>query len=119
MDDKTRLRMEKNIEEARIKSDYKWGLFKKKYPTEYEITSLEEPGNVICDICNGSCKKELNIESGILFSTWGYGSNKDEESHYCNMCESCYDKVVCFINSIGGNIRRVNYVTGEEILNDE
>ncbi len=59
-----------------------------------------------CDICNKSCSdKCLGSEYATLYANWGYGSNKDGESHLCHICESCYDKVRNFIEKeLGGKI---------------
>jgi hypothetical protein len=39
-----------------------------------------------------------------MFASWGYSSNKDCQTHSCDLCESCYDKVAEFIRSLGGEI---------------
>lgn len=51
-------------------------------------------------ICN-KCKKELNVENGILKEgcfmgdiQFGYFSNKDGEKHSFDLCEECYDKMI-------------------------
>lgn len=62
--------------------------------------------DITCDICNKSCKDELgNFEYALLEADWGYTSNKDLEQHSCYMCETCYDKVKSFIESINGSIK--------------
>lgn len=64
--------------------------------------------DIICDICGRSCKDYLdNFECALLESCWGYTSKKDLEKHECYMCEECYDKVFCFIESIGGKIKKL------------
>lgn len=67
----------------------------------YEIT------DILCDVCNQSCTKDYHRELAILNANWGYGSEKDGQGYECHMCEGCYDKVVAFIESIGGKVRQV------------
>ena len=49
-------------------------------------------------ICN-KCGKEIEIEKGIYHKDvlsvekrWGYFSEKDNEVHIFDICESCYDE---------------------------
>lgn len=80
-----------------------------------EVTEpREQVTDVLCDICNKSTRDscDMNYEFAELKVDWGYGSDKDTESHECHMCESCYDKVRTFIHSIGGKVRTSNYSPG-------
>ena len=50
-------------------------------------------------VCN-QCGRELKLEKGIVqegvFSgkaRWGYFSGKDGESHSCDLCEACFDRL--------------------------
>lgn len=49
-------------------------------------------------ICN-KCGKEINMENGMHYQDvlsvekrWGYFSEKDNEVHTFDICESCYDE---------------------------
>ncbi len=49
-------------------------------------------------ICN-KCGKEIMMEKGMYFQDvlsvekrWGYFSEKDNEIHLFDICESCYDE---------------------------
>lgn len=49
-------------------------------------------------ICN-KCGKEINMEKGMYYQDalsvekrWGYFSEKDNEVHAFDICESCYDE---------------------------
>lgn len=51
-------------------------------------------------ICN-KCKKEIKVINGIpqedmlsVEKRWGYFSNKDNEVHKFDLCESCYDELL-------------------------
>jgi hypothetical protein len=33
---------------------------------------LKVVGDVLCDVCNKSCKHEINIEAASLKANWGY-----------------------------------------------
>lgn len=51
-------------------------------------------------ICN-QCGKEIpmvnrRLAKGVcsIRQTWGYGADKDGETHSIELCESCYDKWV-------------------------
>lgn len=63
--------------------------------TEKVIT--EGVADIICDMCNESCKKEYNIEHGQLTADWGYESTRDGDSVDIHLCENCFGKVEEFI----------------------
>jgi hypothetical protein len=69
--------------------------------------------DVLCDVCGKSTRNPdstcQNTEFATLFAKWGYDSRKDLQAHECHMCESCYDKVVEFIKSIGGTVNIKEY----------
>ena len=50
-------------------------------------------------ICN-ACGKEINSSvdaSGLsvqLFTMFGFGSPKDGETHFADICEACYDEYI-------------------------
>lgn len=51
-------------------------------------------------VCNG-CKKEMQVENGILKEglfegkqTFGFFSDKDGTTHKFDLCEACYDSMV-------------------------
>lgn len=66
-----------------------------------------------CNVCGewiGEPGMLFSDEYAILSSTWGYMSEKDGEEHKCIMCEKCYDRIVAFIQSLGGDVRVQNYL---------
>lgn len=74
---------------------------------KYKKVLKDEMSDLICDICHQSCfscgeespwRNVTNAEYATLEANWGYFSNKDGESFSCEMCESCFDKVVKFID---------------------
>jgi hypothetical protein len=66
---------------------------------------IETVTDVICNVCKNSCVDEFgNVEYCSMFASWGFSSNKDCQTHSCDLCESCYDKVAEFIRSLGGEI---------------
>ena len=62
--------------------------------------------DVFCDICGKSCSSECSmgdptmLEYATLEVFWGYCSRKDGDNYSCEMCESCFDKIKSFIDSI-------------------
>ena len=59
--------------------------------------------DIICNRCGKSCVsphhsdqtgKVTCYESATLMANWGYGTDKDGETHRANLCESCYDYVI-------------------------
>lgn len=63
----------------------------------YLDESKKELAAVICN----KCKKELNVENGIIKEgcfkgdiQFGYFSNKDGNKHSFDLCEECYDKMI-------------------------
>lgn len=71
-------------------------------------------GATKCDVC----KRKLTDEDDrtIIKEHWGYFSKgKDLQYHECVICETCYDKVHKFIQSLGGKVRIYHYdiATGE------
>ena len=67
---------------------------------------VEQVVDVTCDICQKSCRGSCDMEFAELRAVWGYDSKCDGEMHECHMCEECYEKVVAFIDSLGGQVRR-------------
>ena len=62
--------------------------------------------DIVCDICGKSCSDPVcaqdvaMAEFATLEAMWGYCSKKDGESYKCEMCESCFDKVKIYIDSL-------------------
>lgn len=55
--------------------------------------------DVICNKCGKSCKvilddKTFTYEHANIYTTWGYGSERDGEAHDAHLCEQCFYKVV-------------------------
>lgn len=64
---------------------------------KYRIQETEEVTKIICN----KCGKEIAVENGIaredvlsVEKRWGYFSEKDNEVHRFDLCESCYDEIV-------------------------
>ena len=79
----------------------------------------EKVVKVVCDICGKTCLDHTDIVGGEsiidgeyaeLTVQWGYYSHKDGETHECQMCEECYDKVRGFIEGLGGKIKVTTYL---------
>jgi tRNA U54 and U55 pseudouridine synthase Pus10 len=87
---------------------------------EQEVTEKKVVGH-ICDICKESCVVKVctdgttNDICATLHAHWPYGSKYDTTEHICHMCESCYDKIKEFIESLGGEVAVYEYdmLTGE------
>lgn len=76
---------------------------------KYKKVRKEQLFDIICDICKKSCRTKCSdmandasmVEYATLEAIWGYCSaGKDGERYTCEMCESCFDKVKEFIESI-------------------
>ena len=73
-----------------------------------ELKKSEEVVDIICNICNQSCKtdehkidNELRVDNGETYRIfnsikiekhWGYDSDKDGEYWCANICEKCLDE---------------------------
>lgn len=68
--------------------------------------------DVTCDICGSDCKVEIsndgdtNVVDGRLELIGCYGSKYDLEKVSVDLCEKCFDRVLEFIESIGGKVNR-------------
>lgn len=58
---------------------------------------------ILCDICNKKCSAGI----AKLNAHWGYHSKKDGTVHQAYYCENCFDKIVAFIESIGGKVPEI------------
>lgn len=68
-----------------------------------------------CDICGQSCERPLNHEFATLSASWGYDSERDMTDSECHMCEKCFNRVVEFIESIGGKVRHIENNPGPQL----
>ena len=64
---------------------------------QYKECEIKEK-EMVKIICN-MCGKEIETENGILMEDvlsvekrWGYPSDKDNEVHRFDLCETCYDR---------------------------
>lgn len=64
-----------------------------------------------CSICRCKIGNEtINDKDFVAISKyWGYTSNKDGEYHEIIICFDCYDKIIEYIETIGGKIKRYQY----------
>lgn len=60
--------------------------------------AVQQPETLYCNVCG----KKLKVENGILkedvfeaVKEWGYFSKKDLQIHRFNICEHCYDEMIC------------------------
>lgn len=62
--------------------------------TKYK--TIREPKKVVDSIICNVCGEEIfNGEDYVhIDKLWGYFSNKDNEHHSFDICESCYNKLV-------------------------
>lgn len=63
----------------------------------YKIQEKLEVEEIICNKCGKVIRVNCEIPQEEVFSAekrWGYFSNKDNEVHRFDLCESCYDKFV-------------------------
>lgn len=64
---------------------------------QYKIQKTKEIEKLICNRCG----KEIAVKNGVaeremlsVEKRWGYFSEKDNEVHRFDLCESCYDEMV-------------------------
>lgn len=75
---------------------------------KYKKVRKEQLFDVICDICGKGCRTDCSdisedasmVEYATLEAVWGYCSKRDGERYTCEMCESCFEKVKAYIDSI-------------------
>lgn len=65
------------------------------------MRKLKKDGELESVICN-RCGKKLVVKDGILREgairidhAWDFFSEKDGEVHHFDLCESCYDQMIC------------------------
>ncbi len=66
--------------------------------------------DILCDMCDKSCWVDKD-NTNPAFATLGVCGNFDfhDQTHLkCDLCSDCFDKVVAFIISQGGRIRKCN-----------
>jgi hypothetical protein len=61
----------------------------KELVTRSEIVVVE----TLCNKCGGKIDMTYGSKAHLL-GDWGYGSNKDNETHSSDLCEPCYDGIV-------------------------
>jgi hypothetical protein len=73
-----------------------------------------------CDICGSRCTGDSDagihgevMEYATLEARWGYFSRKDLDQCQAHFCEDCYDRIVEFIETLGGKVRVREYSPGE------
>lgn len=81
-----------------------------------ETTEVFVPkvSNVICDICGNSCKKEYNVENGILTAMWGYESDHDLEIYSIDLCEKCFFETISWLREKQTHKTNPNPLDGRE-----
>ena len=64
---------------------------------QYGTKEIQEVNKIICN----KCGKEIAVCNGRLAEDvlqvekrWGYPSDKDNEVHSFDLCETCYDELV-------------------------
>jgi hypothetical protein len=59
----------------------------KKILAEHEVID-----DIVCDICQKSCKNDYTYECIELSTTWGYGTDNDGEKWEAHVCHRCVIK---------------------------
>lgn len=84
--------MESISAEGRVQKEMEEAMRKYQEGRERKLTEL---------VCN-CCGKKLTVENGIAVEEschieipWGYFSKRDGENHIFDLCEECYDKIIC------------------------
>jgi hypothetical protein len=67
--------------------------------------------DIVCDRCGGSCKRKMNYEHANITAYWGYESGRDEQVFDLDICESCFEE---FLEWMNGNSLRGSVSTGGE-----
>lgn len=55
---------------------------------------------VICDVCGQTTTKDREHgihEYATLSANWGYHSNRDDERYHYQLCETCFFKLLSFL----------------------
>jgi len=68
---------------------------------------LKVVGDVLCDVCNKSCKHEMNFESARLAVNWGYESKNDGDAYCIDLCEDCFERTLQYLKSIAVDPERL------------
>lgn len=68
---------------------------------------IDTLSDVLCDICNKSCKHETNIEAAQLSANWGYESKIDGDTYYIDICEDCFERTLQYLKSIAVDPERL------------
>jgi hypothetical protein len=63
--------------------------------------------NVLCDVCNKSCKHEMNYEVARLSVNWGYESKNDGDAYCIDLCEDCFERTLQHLKSIAVDPERL------------
>lgn len=67
---------------------------------KYQIQKTPVLADVLCDVCGNSCKTpQDDYEVATLSAQWGYHSRKDGESYHRDLCETCFDDVVQYLQT--------------------
>lgn len=74
---------------------------------QYRIQEGKELEKIICN----KCGKEIIVKNGMMEEEvlsvqkrWGYFSNKDNEVHEFDLCETCYDQLTAlFLFPVNSN----------------
>lgn len=67
---------------------------------KYQTRKTKMLTDVCCDVCGASCKTPLDdYEVATLSAQWGYHSRKDGESYHLDLCETCFDDVVKYLQT--------------------
>lgn len=75
----------------------------KKVTQEVEVLD-----DVICDICEQSCKVRGTgeVEKGTFIANWGYGTELDGQIWNLDLCVDCCWRLNAWVENLGGKIRK-------------
>ena len=63
--------------------------------------------DVLCDVCDKSCKHETNFEVARFSVNWGYESKNDGDTYCVDLCENCFERTLQYLKSIAVDPERL------------
>lgn len=69
--------------------------------TSVELRETSVIQDIMCDKCNISCKKQMNIECAEITASWGFESKQDGAEYNLHLCEQCFNNFMAWIKQVG------------------
>lgn len=63
----------------------------------FKKKTVKVTDKIYCDSCGENCSKDIGHEYAELSATWGYCSNQDGLQYDIQICESCFNEVIDFL----------------------